>query len=278
MDMDIDIDIKTKEFLRKLEDNDYDFQLEDLKLPGEMKEPKDVLKNLFSFYDEKISELEKKIQETKNKKLTLNNNFLQQDETIAKYLNNPDFIKFAEFNIDEHVNTTNNKIKEMEEEENEAILKVLNKELSELKDEKESLKEPFESLNKIYKNYNSIKEAFDIKKKELKELKINNSTEYDSKIKDIKSRIKNHLNEMDVKLKSISESGKDPNKKYQNLKQEADEYFKELKNKEAKVKKETHSNVKRDYTLIFAAVAVVATVAVGVGVAIGAACSCCSIF
>ena len=121
----------------KIEDLDNFETIEELQFPEEMEDPKKVFGDLLEFYDDKIKELKDKIKEEESKKINFDSNFLQKDKTIARYLNNPKFMK--KFNLKEHQDNAQQKVNEMEAKEKNDVINDLKKYLEEMEKEKKKI-------------------------------------------------------------------------------------------------------------------------------------------
>lgn len=243
----------------KIEDLDNFENIEQLKFPEEMEDPKKVFGDLLKFYDEIIQNLTNKIQEEESKKIDFNRNFLQKDERISRYLDNPKFME--KFNLKKHQDNAQNEINKLTSEKNEVIedLKQYRKEMEEQKKKFLTQQKEFESL---YNNYDKIKLAYKKKTQELSEMKKNDRTKYDEEILKIKERIKinlNHLNNM-FDPKKMEENDNNIKK----LKDEANAYHNEMMIKKFEVRTETHTYVKRSFSFLGVVLGVVGAVIGGV--------------
>ena len=225
-----------------LEDLDKIENIEQLQFPEEMEDPKKVFGELLNFYDEKIQNLTNKIKEEESKKIDFNPNFLQNDKRIAKYLNNPKFMK--KFNLKKHQDNAQNKINEMEAKEKNEVIEDLKKYKEEMETEKKEFLKQQNEFESLYNNYDKIKLAYHKRTQELSEIKKFDRTKYDEEIQKIKERIKNNLKQLDnmTDSKKFEENDKDIEK----LEEEANAYHNEMMIKKFKVRTETV--VKRSYS------------------------------
>ena len=243
----------------KIEDLDNFENIEQLQFPEEMEDPKKVFGDLLKFYDEKIQNLTNKIQEEESKKIDFNRNFLQKDERISRYLDNPKFMK--KFNLKKHQDNAQNEINKLTSEKNEVIedLKKYRKEMEKQKKEFLEQQKGFESL---YNNYDKIKLAYKKKTQELSEMKKNDRTKYDEEILKIKERIKNNLNHLNNMFDPKKMEENDNNIK--KLKDEANAYHNEMMIKKFEVRTETYTEVKRSFSFLGVVLGVVGAVIGGV--------------
>lgn len=259
--------------IEDLEDLDFE-NIENLQFPEEMEDPEKVFGDLKKFYDEKIEELEKKIIEEESKKINFDENFLQKNKTIKRYLNNPEFMK--RFNLNNHIKNAKDEINKMEAKEKNKIIDDLKNDLKEMKEQKEEFLKQKKNFQELYNNYDKIKIAYENKKKELAELQKNDSAKYEEEIKKIKERIKKNLNQLN-NMDDIKEN----NANIEKLKGEANAYHNEMMSKKFKVRTETYTIVKRNYTFLCVALGVIGGGIIGgiaggvggalVGMAIGGA-------
>lgn len=225
-----------------LENLDNFEDIEQLQFPEEMEDPKKVFGELLNFYDEKIQNLTNKIKEEESKKIDFNPNFLQNDTRIAKYLNNPKFMK--KFNLKKHQDNAQNKINEMEAKEKNEVIEDLKKYKEEMETEKKEFLKQQNEFESLYNNYDKIKLAYHKRTQELSEMKKFDRTKYDEEIQKIKERIKNNLKQLDNMTDSKKSEENDKN--IEKLEEEANAYHNEMMIKKFKVRTETV--VKRSYS------------------------------
>ena len=243
-----------------LENLDNFEDIEELRFPEEMEDPEKVFSDLLNFYDEKIQNLTEKIKEVESKKINFNPNFLQKDGKIAKYLNNPKFMK--KFNLKKHQDDAQIKIDEMEEKEKNKVIEDLKKYRKDMEEEKKKFLKQKEEFKSLYNNYDKIKLAYKKRTQELSEMKKVDRTKYDEEIIKIKERIKinlNHLNNMFDPTKM-----EENDKNIQKLKDEAEGYHDEMMNIKFKVRTETYRTVKRSFSFLGVVLGIVGGVIGGV--------------
>ena len=183
-----------------LENLDNFEDIEQLQFPEEMEDPKKVFGELLNFYDEKIQNLTNKIKEEESKKIDFNPNFLQNDTRIAKYLNNPKFMK--KFNLKKHQDNAQNKINEMEAKEKNEVIEDLKNYKEEMETEKKEFLKQQNEFESLYNNYDKIKLAYHKRTQELSEMKKFDRTKYDKEIQKIKEKIKNNLKQLNNMIDS----------------------------------------------------------------------------
>lgn len=230
----------------KIEDLDNFETIEELQFPEEMEDPKEVFGDLLKFYDDKIKELKDKIKEEESKKINFDSNFLQKDQTIARYLNNPKFME--KFNLKKHQDNAQQKINKMEADEKNEVINDLKNYLEEMETEKKKFLKQQNDFVLLYNNFDKIKLAYEKKKKELSEMKKFDKTKYEEERQKIKKRIDNNLNQLDNLFKT--NTMKENDEKIEKLKREADAYHNEIMKKKFKVRTETYTKVKRSYSFL----------------------------
>ena len=244
----------------KIEDLDNFENIEQLQFPEEMEDPKKVISDLLKFYDEKIQNLTNKIQEEESKKIDFNRNFLQKDERISRYLDNPKFMK--KFNLKEHQDNAQNEINKMEAKEKNDVIEDLKNYRKEMEKKKKEFLEQQKKFELLYNNYDKIKLAYKKKTQELSEMKKNDRTKYDEEILKIKERIKINLNHLNNMFDPKKMEGNDDNIKI--LKEKANAYHNEKMIKKFEVRTETHTYVKRSFSFLGVVLGVVGAVIGGV--------------